>query len=199
MNGKYDFESLYASSYLSKTSPFTASIKPAKSTNPFYVITRNSYTSFKQYRNAARFPGFPWKYLLSDAQRFNTLEAAIKEAAVAISTNNTGVAIVKVTEVPGKSERRVVSTMKIDTSKPVVHFNPITGKYSKVVNDQTERVGLQDATVFSDLSDLIVAMTLVGHQAVRLGFGKADVYEQSHAHQVETITTPATFTETVLS
>lgn len=125
---------------------------------------------------------------VAKAQRFPTL----LDAAVRLSKHDrkTYGTIVKVTEVPGKSEVRLVSKTKIDATKPVVLA---TGaRYIEVANARGQfglRYELRDATVFSDLGDALVAIQKEG-KSNDLG-----VIEPLLAYQVETITTPSTFTE----
>jgi hypothetical protein len=169
--------------------------------NTFYVITRPHIYGGTQYRGVmGSYDVGPWKNSLAGAVRHLTLADAARELVVAIDKKNADAQIVRVTEVPGKSETKLVSKTNINATKPVVLYNPKTGNYQRTdgKGGVLSAPSLQDATVFSDLSDAFAAFHSEGVQAQKVG-AFPTVPAIVHAHQVERITTPVTFTEVVVS
>lgn len=204
--GKFDYP-VYGKSFLDDIFPVTPFKAPEPVSKTFYVIARNGHFSVSQYRGAVGpYDGGPWKNKLADATRHITLADAARELVVAIDKKNTDARIVRVTEVPGKSELRIVSKTKIDATKPVVHFNANSSMYSKrgVGASLDWALGLQDATVYSDLSEAVNAFAQSRSAAALLRGAVNPDYDGTlasagHFHQVERITTPSTFTEVVVS
>ena len=132
---------------------------------------------------------------VGEAKRFDSVTDAVKCIAGHSMRGNLGERIVRVTEVPGKTEVKLVSKTKIDATKPVVGFYVARNSYAKKFGAELNVVSdLQDATVFPDLGEFLIAQELNAAD-----IGKGFYSEVTHVHQVELVTTSPTFTEEVVA
>lgn len=161
--------------------------------NVFYVIKRSIPNHYAPARGT-----WAWVKTPQASTRYATLLEAVREFSDVERKNGGPVFIVRVTETPGTTERRIVSTTKIDATKPVVMFNVCRQRYSKQDGGVlVSAESLQHATVYADLSDALYALVKDGEDAGRYASrGDIAILDTMHIHQVETITTPSTFTET---
>lgn len=172
--------------------PPKEAVSSALAPNVFYIVTRDF--SFNRYLGPAPLTYGPWRPTLAEAQRFTTVLDAASAAVNAVSRKNTGVEIVRLTEVPGTSEWKVTSTQLIDGTKPVALFNVRKKQYycgPGVLTGEPHWNGhVRIAHVYPNLGE-----------ALKFPFPRTTIGlpEEIIVHQVERVTTPATFKEEVVS
>ena len=182
---------------------FTTSPKDKK---VFYVLTYLGVFSGKKHYVGQNDSNTGWMGCLNvkGAKRFGSVSAAIlftRDSAHNADGQyfDLNINIVRVEETPGTSTVRLVSTTKIDATKPVVFFDGERGVYAAQgvtgpLNSPPYGT-LQTARVFSDLND---ALTVLQEQRIAT-IERRGVNRGLTIHQVEVVPGTPTVTETVLA